>query len=151
MTTTNTTPKFVVLGTTDSVCKCDHCGRTDLKKTVALGLLDADGNWDGDVTYYGTTCAAHAIAPRKSFTHGTATTFIARKSAEGRVAQRALTTKHFEQFFAALTAEVPAFIGCTDRRVVNNIDFARWEERGLFPHVVFLYKRFKATAANKNF
>jgi hypothetical protein len=50
---------YKVLGTTQDVTDCDCCGRVDLKKTVILGILDADGNVE-DVVHFGTTCAAHA-------------------------------------------------------------------------------------------
>ena len=42
------------LGTTDTVVTCECCGRTNLKKTVALD--DGFG-----VRYYGTACAARAL------------------------------------------------------------------------------------------
>lgn len=50
---------FTVLGTTDEVTACGHCGRVDLKGTVRLGVLDADGNVE-DVTYFGAVCGARA-------------------------------------------------------------------------------------------
>lgn len=39
-----------VLGITDSVNVCDCCGKKDLARTVAIDL-------DGEVVYYGTSCA----------------------------------------------------------------------------------------------
>ena len=50
---------FRVLGTTDDVTECEHCGRTELKGTIRLGVLDADGNVEG-VTYFGAVCGARA-------------------------------------------------------------------------------------------
>ena len=50
---------FKVLGTTDDVTECEHCGRVDLKGTIRLGYLDADGNVE-DVTYFGAVCGARA-------------------------------------------------------------------------------------------
>jgi hypothetical protein len=51
---------FVVLGTTDEVTTCDHCGRTDLKGTIRLGAVDpATGEVDGEV-FYGAVCGARA-------------------------------------------------------------------------------------------
>ena len=44
---------YQIKGTTDTVCTCDCCGRTDLKCTVILSL-------DGAVSYFGRTCAARA-------------------------------------------------------------------------------------------
>jgi hypothetical protein len=48
-----------IIGTTQDVTDCECCGRTDLKKTVIVAILDADGNTTG-VAHYGTVCAAHA-------------------------------------------------------------------------------------------
>lgn len=60
MTNTETArPAFKVLGTTDDVTSCEHCGRVDLKGTIRLGILDADGNVE-DVTYFGAVCGARA-------------------------------------------------------------------------------------------
>lgn len=39
-----------VLGITDSVNTCDCCGKKNLARTVAIDI-------DGEVVYYGTTCA----------------------------------------------------------------------------------------------
>lgn len=47
-------------GITDECLECQHCGRTDLKKTIMLHILDEDGNL-GELTYFGTTCAARAL------------------------------------------------------------------------------------------
>jgi hypothetical protein len=52
-------PAFKVLGTTDDVTECEHCGRTELRGTIRLGILDADGNVE-DVTYFGAVCGARA-------------------------------------------------------------------------------------------
>jgi hypothetical protein len=57
-----TTPAalFIVLGTTDEVTTCDHCGRTDLRGTIRLGAVDpATGEVDGEV-FYGAVCGARA-------------------------------------------------------------------------------------------
>jgi hypothetical protein len=42
------------LGTSDEVNSCDCCGKQNLKSTVALDV-------DGEVLYYGVTCAARAL------------------------------------------------------------------------------------------
>ena len=60
MTTNTTATKvFRVLGTTDEVTECEHCGRVDLKGTIRLGYLDADGNVES-TTYFGAVCGARA-------------------------------------------------------------------------------------------
>lgn len=57
------TARFSLVGVTGDVTACDCCGRDDLKKTVILGALDADGNVE-DVVYYGSECAARALGRR---------------------------------------------------------------------------------------
>lgn len=59
-TATATTPAYRYLGITDECVECQQCGRTELRSTVVLAILDADGNTE-DVTYYGSTCAAKAL------------------------------------------------------------------------------------------
>jgi hypothetical protein len=67
-----TTTRFRVQGITDDVTTCECCGLTNLKRTVRLIQLDADGN-DMEAVYYGTSCAAKAA--------GTTTTRIRRCAA----------------------------------------------------------------------
>jgi hypothetical protein len=45
------------LGLTDEITTCDHCGRDDLKATVRMVLVDADGGQEGE-QFMGTACAA---------------------------------------------------------------------------------------------
>lgn len=51
---------FRFIGTTDECIECQRCGKADLKSTVVLEILDADGN-GGEFTYYGSSCAARAL------------------------------------------------------------------------------------------
>lgn len=62
-----TTARFI--GTTDDVVECERCGKPDLRATVILELLDADGNGEG-IAYYGSTCAARALTDRGERTTG---------------------------------------------------------------------------------
>ena len=55
--------KYRMIGTTDDVVDCAKCGKPDLRATVVLELLDSEGNSEG-VTYFGSTCAAKALAER---------------------------------------------------------------------------------------
>lgn len=55
---------FAIKGTTGDITTCECCGRDDLKRTVILAPLDADGNANGDVTHYGSECAARAMGRR---------------------------------------------------------------------------------------
>jgi hypothetical protein len=50
---------FRVGGTTDQITECELCGKPELKGTVQMIELDADGNAVAD-HYYGSTCAAKA-------------------------------------------------------------------------------------------
>lgn len=50
---------MITAGTTDERTDCECCGRTDLKRTVIMRVLDADGN-QIDQRFFGTTCAARA-------------------------------------------------------------------------------------------
>jgi hypothetical protein len=52
------------IGTTDDTTECEKCGRTELRATVVLEWLDADGNGTGDVAYYGSSCAARELSAR---------------------------------------------------------------------------------------
>lgn len=51
--------KLKIDGITDDRTNCECCGRTNLKRTVRLLVLDTDGATIG-TTYYGTECAARA-------------------------------------------------------------------------------------------
>jgi hypothetical protein len=64
MTTNEVPARWRYLGTTDESIQCEKCGKDDLRSTVMIVPLDADGNDDGDVTYYGSTCAARALGVR---------------------------------------------------------------------------------------
>ena len=52
-----TTGTWTAKGLTDEVTECEICGKPELKGTVRLVLVDADGNDDGEI-YAGVTCAA---------------------------------------------------------------------------------------------
>lgn len=56
--------KYTLLGVDDEVTTCEHCGRSNLKNTVVLGVLDRDGNVVGDARF-GRDCAAAALGRRK--------------------------------------------------------------------------------------
>lgn len=62
MNATATTARrvFRVLGTTDDVTVCELCGRAELRGTVVLAVLDADGNDTGERVHYGSSCGARA-------------------------------------------------------------------------------------------
>ena len=49
--------RFTIQGITDERDSCDCCGKSNLKRTVAL----ADADDGGEVVFFGTTCAARAM------------------------------------------------------------------------------------------
>lgn len=59
MSTTTASKVFRVKGTTDEVTECELCGRQELKGTIMLAELDADGTEMG-LVYYGASCGAKA-------------------------------------------------------------------------------------------
>lgn len=61
-TATESTP-VIVLGVTDDRSACECCGKTGLKRVVALDFSD------GPVVYYGVDCAAKAIMKSNSKSH----------------------------------------------------------------------------------
>ncbi len=75
------TPTHKILGTSDDVTACDCCGRTDLKFTVALDVLDAEGGETGDVVHFGCVCAARALGRGKTAKDGRAVESEARQIA----------------------------------------------------------------------
>jgi hypothetical protein len=53
-----TAANFKILGISDDVTGCDCCGKSNLKKTVAL-------DHEGAVVHYGVDCAARALTGSK--------------------------------------------------------------------------------------
>ena len=51
---------YTILGTCDNVTDCECCGRSNLKRTVALSN-------EGATVYYGTQCAANATKRSKAW------------------------------------------------------------------------------------
>ena len=57
--------RYNLLAIVDDVTTCDCCGKAELKCTMALEELDADGNALGEV-YFGRDCGARALGWRVS-------------------------------------------------------------------------------------
>lgn len=51
---------YRALGTSNDVTKCELCGKEDLRGTLVLAILDADGNQE-EVLYAGSTCGARKL------------------------------------------------------------------------------------------
>lgn len=59
--------RYRLLGVDDEVTTCEHCGKADLKRTVVLSRIDADGNEEA-VVRFGCDCAARAMRGVSSVT-----------------------------------------------------------------------------------
>lgn len=102
---------FKIMGTTGDVTSCDCCHRRGLRRTVALLPVDRDGMADGEVTYYGTGCAAKALtissyAVRRAARAADITATIERRAALRDRAAWALP--RLEEFRANLVARMEA-------------------------------------------
>jgi hypothetical protein len=103
---TTTGLAYRVLGTTDDVTECQCCGRADLKSTVMLGILDADGNVE-EVTYFGSACGAKAAGWTTKFVRDAAK----QADRERRAAEQARRDREFLAEIAARDAWIAANIG----------------------------------------
>lgn len=72
-----------IFGTVEDITTCDHCGRTDLKATVALSIDE------GPVLHYGRDCAATALKVARSSISKAVRAADAAKEDEARQARRA--------------------------------------------------------------
>lgn len=54
-----------ILGTTDEITTCDLCGREGLSHTVVIDHLDAEGNRENELNYYGSDCASKVFLGKK--------------------------------------------------------------------------------------
>lgn len=54
-------PRFRYIGITDEATTCERCGKDELRATVVIMPMDAEGNDEGEAAYYGSTCAARAL------------------------------------------------------------------------------------------
>ena len=71
-------------GTTDEVTACDCCGRTDLKKTVAVTDLD-----ENETRYFGTSCVAKMLKVTSAEVRANAKRADDEKAKAARLAERA--------------------------------------------------------------
>lgn len=107
-TATATTKVFAVLGKTDHVTVCWLCGRDELRGTIALDTLDADGNRTGNAVYYGSSCGAKAAGwTQKEFN---AAVKVAEQEKED--ARRAARNEASARYVAARDAYAQATYGC---------------------------------------
>lgn len=99
MSSVPTFSRYTYLGTSDEVTTCDCCGKSDLKRTVAI--MDDER---GESLYFGTTCAARALKVQVAeVKRGTAAADRAREEA-ARVAREAAYRAETERWRAYLVA-----------------------------------------------
>lgn len=94
---------YRVIGTTDESTECDLCHRVELKATVMLLPLDADGNADGEVAYFGRSCAAKAAGwTVRELNANIKRAAVEKQSAERarRIAEREAETKAYNAWVA---------------------------------------------------
>jgi hypothetical protein len=129
MTKTATGTAYQVRGTTSDVTECQICGKPDLRRTVILGVLDADGNTE-DVTYAGTTCAAKVTGRRTSAIRDEAIIADARRNYSLRQAREIIAT------YGPVEG---------DKRATRELFFDR--NPGFRPGVISPFAEFKGAAA----
>lgn len=106
--TSTATKAFAVLGTTDHVTVCWLCGRDELRGTIALDTLDADGNRTGNIVYYGASCGAKAAGwTQKDIKAAAKAADTAKRDAE-----RAARDEASARYIAARDAYAQATYGC---------------------------------------
>lgn len=93
------------LGMSDDVTTCGCCGRVNLKRTVALSFDDADA------TYYGTTCAAHALRMPAAEVKRAAKAADDAREAEEQKARKAAFDAEFKAFRDKIDRLVPQLRG----------------------------------------
>lgn len=116
---------YTVKGTTTDVLTCEQCGRDDLKKTVVLDALDAEGNPTGDITYMGTDCAARAAGWTQSEVTRRARKADERAKVEARNARLAETAQSAKQDEAAKIEWLEGLVGRKMRKGEHWGDLAR--------------------------
>jgi len=111
--TTTRNKAFQVRGMTDQITTCELCGRDELRGTVQMIELDADGNPMRDL-YFGTGCAATAAGwTQREVTERVKAAEQARRDAEA--AERHAIRQHTEAEYAAY---LTATYGTSDTRAI---------------------------------
>jgi hypothetical protein len=89
--------RWAAKGFTDDVTECGHCGRTELKGTVRMVVVDADGNDDGDM-YMGVVCAARMTGRKAGEIRTEANRADRARDEARRAAHRAWSDAHTDWF-----------------------------------------------------
>jgi len=111
------TSRYALLGLDDEVTACELCGKADLKCTMALSELDADGNELG-IVRFGRDCGARALGWRVSADR-------AEKIARGTATMRGADS---DRIFWATGGNTGALYSGTPARVeVSGITLEVWD------------------------
>lgn len=97
---------YRAMGMTDDITECGHCGRTDLKSTVRMLTVDADGNDEGE-SYMGVTCAAKLSGRKAADIRTEATRADRARDTAIRDAHRAWSRAHSALLCAKRDAALP--------------------------------------------
>lgn len=90
------------VGTSDEILECDLCGKSNLRNTVVLAYIDAEGESEGE-RFVGRDCAAKLITGVKSVKAGNK---IARE-AEAAMRRRAEAVKNSKAMLAFFESAGP--------------------------------------------
>jgi len=90
-----------LVGITDEVTTCDHCGKTNLKKTFAC--ID-DVKLDGEVYYYGSDCYARLMGIKPKDSRITLDGFFVARA--GRIQIRQHKTEFYSVWCAGKLIEI---------------------------------------------
>ncbi len=96
---------YRAMGMVDDVTTCEICGKPELKGTVRLVIIDADGAEDGEV-YAGVTCAARRAGRKASDIRTEAVRADRERLQAKRDAHRAWSDAHHAQYMSRLRASV---------------------------------------------
>lgn len=100
---------FKVRGENEDVNTCECCGRQGLKKTIVLEYIE-NGELTGEVTYFGTTCAAKAAGWTTKYVKDEVKAIQAeerRVKAKAEAEARKIENERWERFLVLATG-IPA-------------------------------------------
>lgn len=118
--------KYRMIGTTDDVIDCARCGKPDLRMTVVLALVDAEGGEEG-VTYFGTSCAAKVLAERGVRTTAAKVRDEARRAQDKRERDAAYAVERLDYYGLPATgvADAVTWADAVERFTQGNITALR--------------------------
>jgi hypothetical protein len=115
--------RYRYIGVTDDCVECQRCGKADLKSTIVLAILDAEGN-DSEVTYYGSSCAARALG--RTGRGQAAKILTEAQAAQRQLAQRVAFARELLAFYQVDGSSTPAEISRAAGRYAETHRNATW-------------------------